>query len=283
MYKNLRWKFLVIAAVTGLAIWAFTPPSRKVKLGLDLKGGVHFVLGVKTDDALRLETETSSEQLRTALKDAGITVTTRVTGLTDFVVEGVPPTSDQQFRTIADQQTGTSFDREAGASGQYTFRLKPNVIPQTRALAVTLRVWSRVWRTGSRSRFMRRRRCAIAGCRSGVGSPLAAEGGARVISNHNLQLYCDFPYRGFRDVQILHRLSTRPGEASHVRTLGGPNDAAVAGDRDRRGARRGDAAHRQGALAVTFNLIVRARSSSAMAAFRRSNTSIATQLREGIF
>jgi preprotein translocase subunit SecD len=35
----------------------------KVKLGLDLKGGVHFVRRGQTDDA-RLETETSSEQLR---------------------------------------------------------------------------------------------------------------------------------------------------------------------------------------------------------------------------
>ena len=76
MNKNLRWKLIVIAAVAALAVWSFTPPSRKVKLGLDLKGGVHFVLKVQTDDALRLETETTSEQLRERLKEAGIGVGT---------------------------------------------------------------------------------------------------------------------------------------------------------------------------------------------------------------
>ena len=51
---------------------AFTPPQpRRSSSGLDLKGGVHLVLQVKTDDALRLETETASEQLQAALKDAG--------------------------------------------------------------------------------------------------------------------------------------------------------------------------------------------------------------------
>ena len=44
----------------------FDTPSRagKVKLGLDLKGGVHLVLRVKTDDALKLETETPPSGLR---------------------------------------------------------------------------------------------------------------------------------------------------------------------------------------------------------------------------
>ena len=37
MYKNLRWKFLLIAALTGLSIYNFVPPSTKVRLGLDLK------------------------------------------------------------------------------------------------------------------------------------------------------------------------------------------------------------------------------------------------------
>src|SRR5438045_3180601 len=101
MYKNLRWKFLTIGAVILLALVAIYPPKDRIHLGLDLKGGIHLVLQVKTDDALRLETETTSEQFKTALKDAKITVTgVHVTSLTDFVVEGVPPASDQQFRTI---------------------------------------------------------------------------------------------------------------------------------------------------------------------------------------
>ena len=39
-------------------------------LGLDLKGGVHLVLRVQTDDALKLETETTVERLRDSSRAA---------------------------------------------------------------------------------------------------------------------------------------------------------------------------------------------------------------------
>ena len=131
MKNNLSMKLGLIAAVTILAIWAFVPPSQKVKLGLDLRGGVHLVLGVQTDDAIRLETETSSEQLKQALADSKITVTT-APSLSEFTVSGVPPAQDQQFRTIADQQVGLRFTREPGTEGSYVFRMRPNVMVETR-------------------------------------------------------------------------------------------------------------------------------------------------------
>ena len=53
---SLRTKLLIIAGVIGLAIYGFYPPDQKINLGLDLKGGVHLVLRVHTDDALRLHT-----------------------------------------------------------------------------------------------------------------------------------------------------------------------------------------------------------------------------------
>src|SRR5690349_7316030 len=112
MYKNLRWKLLTIAAVTAVAIFAFTPPSQKIKLGLDLKGGIHMVLTVKTDDALKVETDSSVDQLKAALKEQNITVNGKSDSLTQFSITDVPTASDQQFRTLADQQTGASFDRQ---------------------------------------------------------------------------------------------------------------------------------------------------------------------------
>jgi preprotein translocase subunit SecD len=138
MNKNLRWKLLVIAGVTGLAIWSFTPPRDKVKLGLDLKGGVHLVLQVKTDDAIRIETETSAEQFHEVLKTSNVTVgTVKPTSLTEFVVEAVDPASDAQFRQIAQTQVGLSYDRDSTGGGTYTFKMKPNVAVQRRAESVT--------------------------------------------------------------------------------------------------------------------------------------------------
>ena len=72
MAKNLRWKLLIILGVIALSVFAFYPLDQKVRLGLDLKGGVHLVLRVQTDDALRLETETTADRLREQLKTANI-------------------------------------------------------------------------------------------------------------------------------------------------------------------------------------------------------------------
>ncbi len=138
MNRTLRWKIITTLAVTGLAVWAFYPPRERVKLGLDLQGGVHLVLRVNTDDALRVETEAASERLREELRTQGLTVgALRVESPTTFVVDGVPGDEDAEFRRIADDQVGGLYDRVSGAGGRYTFRMKPNVEVRTRQDAVT--------------------------------------------------------------------------------------------------------------------------------------------------
>jgi preprotein translocase subunit SecD len=143
MNKNLRWKVLTILAVTVIAVWAFYPPfdsptrAGKVKLGLDLKGGVHLVLRVQTDDALKLETEMAAERLREALAQAnshGATLTTQPP--TRVVATGVPPAQDAQFRQLADVQFATYFNRSGNAGGGYTFEMKSNMAVQLRNEAV---------------------------------------------------------------------------------------------------------------------------------------------------
>jgi preprotein translocase subunit SecD len=133
---NLRWRLLIIAVLTALAVWLFYPPRDKVKLGLDLKGGVHLVLRVQTDDALRVETEQTSERLRESLAAQGITVKVTPQTPTRFLVEGVPPDRDPQFRTMAQEMVGTNFDRQTGTGGTYAFEMKPNIAVQLRREAV---------------------------------------------------------------------------------------------------------------------------------------------------
>ena len=137
MYKNLRWKILAIVAVTALAVWSFYPPGRKVRLGLDLKGGVHLVLRVHTDDALKVETETAAEQLREALKTANIPYKDGPVTLTDFTIEGVPTAQDAQFRQTADTQLSANFDRQQMGPGVYKFAMRQNMVVRNRAEAVT--------------------------------------------------------------------------------------------------------------------------------------------------
>ncbi len=134
MNKNLRWKVILILAVVALSVWSFYPPGEKVNLGLDLKGGVHLIMRVQTDDALRIETETTVERLRETLSRTGVQYAKlEATSPTSFVAEGIQ--NDQAFRQAA-VEVDTVFSRSPGA-GRYTYTMRPNIAAQLREEAVT--------------------------------------------------------------------------------------------------------------------------------------------------
>jgi preprotein translocase subunit SecD len=135
--NNLRWRILLIVVIIGACLWAIIPPDQKIRLGLDLKGGVHLVLRVNTDDALRLETETSAERVRDDSEKAGIAgMAVKVLSPTQFQVTGVPAAQDTLFRQNA-TSVSASFNREGGAEGTHTFVMKPNVAIDLARAAVT--------------------------------------------------------------------------------------------------------------------------------------------------
>jgi preprotein translocase subunit SecD len=137
MGKDLRWRTLLIVVIVGACLWAIIPPAKKIRLGLDLRGGVHLVLRVNTDDALRLETVTTMERVRDELDRAGVTVGgVKDLNPTQFQVSGVSPQQDGLFRqTVTEAQA--NFNRESGVGGAYTFTMKPNIVVQLRGDAVT--------------------------------------------------------------------------------------------------------------------------------------------------
>ena len=132
MNKNLRWKLIAILAVIVICAWAIYPPSQERPAGLDLKGGVHLVLQVQTDDALRLETETEMVRLRDDLVKGGVSgATAESVSPTEFRINGVPADKDAQVRAAATAVEAT-YNRESGVNGSYTFRMKPNIANQMR-------------------------------------------------------------------------------------------------------------------------------------------------------
>ncbi|MEM8960586.1 MAG: protein translocase subunit SecD [Acidobacteriota bacterium] len=62
---------IILIVVVGFAI-AVYPPGETINLGLDLQGGMHLVLRVNTDDALRTETEFDVDRMVEELADLGI-------------------------------------------------------------------------------------------------------------------------------------------------------------------------------------------------------------------
>jgi preprotein translocase subunit SecD len=129
MTKNVRWRLAVIAAVIAVSVYSFYPLNEKVRLGLDLQGGVHLVLGVKTDDALQAETETTVERLRDALARAGVLNSgVEVVDPTTFRVDGLQ--DDAAFREQA-VEAETIYERSSQPGG-YTYRMRQSIESQLR-------------------------------------------------------------------------------------------------------------------------------------------------------
>jgi preprotein translocase subunit SecD len=134
--NDLRWRILLIVVVVGACLWAIIPPSQKIRLGLDLKGGVHLVLRVQTDDALSLETVTAADRLREEIEKAGITgVTVKQLSPTEFEATGIPADRQGAVRQAATDLLAT-FDQASGV-GSYRFTIKPVRQQQLREEAVT--------------------------------------------------------------------------------------------------------------------------------------------------
>ena len=137
MQKNLQWKLLGIVAITALAAWGVYPPGDQIRLGLDLKGGAHLVLRVETDDALQVETETAAEQMGEQMSLQGMDAATVIpVDATTLRVEGVPGERDAAFRQLSDERLAAAYDREPGAGGSYTFRMRGPVTSSLREEAV---------------------------------------------------------------------------------------------------------------------------------------------------
>lgn len=101
MKKNLRWKVILVLIVIGLALYFAYPPGEKIHLGLDLKGGMHLVLEVQTDDSIRTETNNEILRLEEQLKKKKIVYGKVVPGkIGQFFVEGVMPDYLDEVRDI---------------------------------------------------------------------------------------------------------------------------------------------------------------------------------------
>jgi preprotein translocase subunit SecD len=92
MNRNLLWRGLLILAVAVVCVALAYPPKKKINLGLDLRGGMHLVLQVHTEDALRAETDTDMARLIDLGKEKGAPgLQGRRTGDRQFVITAPTP------------------------------------------------------------------------------------------------------------------------------------------------------------------------------------------------
>jgi preprotein translocase subunit SecD len=135
MNRNLLWRGVLIGAVVAIALVLALPLKDKINLGLDLKGGMHLVLQVQTQDAVRAEVESEMGRLIRQAEEEKITgLAGRRVGDNAFEITGAQEGTRDKVLDIANRFLPT-FSRRSGAPG-LVFEMKPEVVQQTRQLAV---------------------------------------------------------------------------------------------------------------------------------------------------
>jgi len=142
--KRVRWRVLLILSVlaAGVAGYVLTgysharkewlgpgePPlslalKKGMKLGLDLRGGIHLVLQVNTADALKAERDDAIEQLRNQAREQSLSLgSIEMPSVSSFTVAIAPQTDTTRLeeaikRFLPDWST-------SAAGGKWTFQLK---------------------------------------------------------------------------------------------------------------------------------------------------------------
>jgi preprotein translocase subunit SecD len=106
MKSALRWKVILTLAVTALAIFLAYPPKKKIKLGLDLKGGIHLVLQVMTEDAINAETDQEIARFQELFKKNSITFASASKEKPGhFFFTGTSPDQEGKTRDLVDRYT----------------------------------------------------------------------------------------------------------------------------------------------------------------------------------
>ncbi len=135
MKSNLTWRLILVVALVGGAAFSAYPLSETINLGLDLRGGIHLVLEVKVEDALRAETDRDLDSFLREAEDRGLgsAVGSRTTD-TAFEVTGISADQDSVVKDIAsDYLAGWNWHRRGE---RLAFEMKLQNSSEIRELAV---------------------------------------------------------------------------------------------------------------------------------------------------
>jgi preprotein translocase subunit SecD len=134
MQKNLKWKLLFILALMVIcAYWALSPREKgapwlsRLNLGLDLKGGIHLVLQVVTDDAINQDLNQDAQRITEELKTKNIPFVSAKKGNGQSVeIAGVESEKERDFRAFLDTTYNRKYSvRSTVNEGKTNFSLTP--------------------------------------------------------------------------------------------------------------------------------------------------------------
>jgi len=117
--KRLKWRGLIVICVLVLAIiyliptfvselpswWKEFLPQNKIQLGLDLKGGIHLVLGVKAEEAVKTSVDNLADEIETNLREEKLPyLEVKREGLKDIKVILVRKEDVEHFKKIIEEK-----------------------------------------------------------------------------------------------------------------------------------------------------------------------------------
>ncbi|MBN2246993.1 MAG: protein translocase subunit SecD [Candidatus Aminicenantes bacterium] len=148
MNKKLQFKLILVLAIILLMVFLFWPPGEKIQYGLDLKGGIHLVLQVVTDDAVDQETGQTVLALEEELRKKDIAFENVIKAedkLGHILIQNYDPAKTEQVRDMLDNFSGEWDHMFTGSSISLT--MKAEAISYFRDYAVRQSIetlWNRV-------------------------------------------------------------------------------------------------------------------------------------------
>src|SRR5581483_5087336 len=132
--KSLLWRGILILAVAAIMVLIIWPPKEKVKLGLDLRGGIHLVLRVKVEDALRADRDKTIERLTQEAASQGVAnLQVQALSPTSFAVTAAGSAAEK----VSDiQRKYLSEWEKKSQSGRLVFSLPDNEVKRLEDMAV---------------------------------------------------------------------------------------------------------------------------------------------------
>ncbi len=98
--QRLKWKIILIVAVTVVALYGLLPINKKINLGLDLQGGIHLVLRVDTSKLGEKQKEGATERaleiIRNRIDQFGVKEPVIARQGLDGIVVQLPGVTDRQ-------------------------------------------------------------------------------------------------------------------------------------------------------------------------------------------
>jgi preprotein translocase subunit SecD len=154
MNKNLRWKVVVIVVTLLVFLFGiFGVPqtwsvhglaeamTKRINLGLDLKGGTHLILQVQVNDAVNADSDRAIERLKEDMRTRKISYTDvlkpdPVNSPDKIVVKGVPPEATSDFRTMVSDRL-PEYDATSGAENSWVLAMKAQALSELKNSSVS--------------------------------------------------------------------------------------------------------------------------------------------------